>query len=55
MSKIEKIELELVAFKLWFQTFGAPNMSSESQRLSMSESMNKRLNELKKLLNNKTK
>jgi hypothetical protein len=48
MKKVQKIELELMAIKLWFQSFGMPNMSSDNDRAYMS----KKLNKLKKDLNN---
>ena len=47
LSKEEKLELELMAIKLWFQTFGKPNMSSDRDQVYMS----KKLNELQEKLN----
>ncbi len=49
MTTKRKIELEIEAIKLWFSTFGLPNMSSDSDRVYMS----KKLNQLIEKLNNK--
>jgi hypothetical protein len=48
MKKTEKLELDIIAFQLWWQTFGETNLSDEKQRLYMSEKLNK----LKEELNN---
>ena len=45
MSKKEKLELDIMAIRLWFQSFGLPNMSSDSERVYMSSRLNKLLNE----------
>jgi hypothetical protein len=46
MKKIEKLQLELMAIKLWFQAFGMPNMSSDNDRAYMSKKLNKLQDEL---------
>jgi hypothetical protein len=48
MTKREKLELEIMAIRLWFQTFGLPNMSSDADRVYMSSKLNKLLNEQSK-------
>ena len=45
MSKNEKLELDIMAIRLWFQSFGLPNMSSDTDRVYMSSRLNKLLNE----------
>lgn len=46
MSKARKIEIEIVAIELWFQSFGMPNMSSDNDRAYMSKKLNKLKDEL---------
>ena len=36
MSTEKRIELEITAVELWFKTFGYPGMSSDEERLHMS-------------------
>jgi hypothetical protein len=49
MSKARKIEIEIIAIELWFQTFGMPNMSSDSDRAYMGGKLNKLKTELSNL------
>lgn len=49
MKSKRKLELEIEAIKLWFATFGLPNMSSDADRVYMSN----KLNLLYEKLNNK--
>jgi len=46
MTKTEKIELEILAIKLWFQTFYHTKLCTDSE----SNYMSKKLNQLKKRL-----
>lgn len=49
MSKKQKLELDIIAYKLWFQAFGKPNMSSESERVYMSTQLDKLLKQLESI------
>ena len=42
-------ELELMAVKLWWQTFGKPSMSSDNDKVYMSEKLNEYTDKLIKL------
>jgi len=46
MTKIQKLELEILAIKLWFQTFSDTNLCDDSQRNHMSKKLNKLKDEL---------
>jgi hypothetical protein len=46
MKKEQKIKLELMAIKLWFQSFGMENMSSDDDRVYMSKKLNELENKL---------
>lgn len=37
MKKMRKLELEIMAVELWWNTFGKPGMSSEADRIHMSK------------------
>jgi hypothetical protein len=49
MTKSAKIELEIIAIKLWFQTFSDTNLCDDSQRNYMSKKLLKLTNELNNL------
>jgi hypothetical protein len=40
MKKTEKLELEIMAIQLWWQSFGKTGLSEEKHRLYMSEKLN---------------
>ena len=41
MKKIDKIKLEIIAIKLWFQAFSDTNLCDDSQRNYMSKKLSK--------------
>jgi hypothetical protein len=46
MTKIEKLELEILAIKLWFQTFYDTKLCTDSESNYMSKKLNKLKDEL---------
>ena len=48
MKKTEKLKLEIMAFQMWWASFGMAGMSSEKERVYIS----KKIHKLKKELNN---
>lgn len=46
---MRKLELEIMAVELWWRTFGMPGMSSETDRLHMSEVLNRLKEKMNKL------
>ena len=49
LTKKQKLELELMAIKLWWQTFGKPSMSSDNDKIYMSVKLNEVTHKLIKL------
>ena len=49
LTKKQKLELELMAIKLWFQAFGKPSMSSDNDKVYMSRKLNEYTDKLIKL------
>jgi hypothetical protein len=49
LTKKQKLELELMAIKLWFQAFGKPSMSSDNDKVYMSGKLNEYTDKLIKL------
>lgn len=41
MTKKKKLELEIMAVRLWFQTFGKSGMSSEAEQIHMCTVLNR--------------
>jgi|APGre2960657373_1045057.scaffolds.fasta_scaffold00984_24 hypothetical protein len=41
MKKIDKIKLDIIAIKLWFQAFSDTNLCDDSQRNYMSKKLRK--------------
>lgn len=53
MKKTEKLELEIMAIQLWWQSFGKTGLSEEKHRLYMSEKLITLKQELDNLQNRK--
>jgi hypothetical protein len=50
LTKKQKLELELMAIKLWFQAFGKPSMSSDNDKVYMSGKLNEYTDKINKLV-----